>query len=63
MKDAFVMAADLNQYMEFDGNAQIVITIIFVVFVIMGIDINYDTDFIGYLIQILKGKFMEGGNE
>lgn len=63
MKDAFVMVADLNQYMEFDGNAQIVITIIFVVFVIMGIDINYDTDFIGYLIQILKGKFMEGGNE
>lgn len=63
MKDAFVMVADLNQYMEFDGNAQIVITMIFVVFVIMGIDINYDTDFIGYLIQILKGKFMEGGNE
>lgn len=63
MKDVFVMVADLNQYMEFDGNAQIVITMIFVVFVIMGIDINYDTDFIGYLIQILKGKFMEGGNE
>ena len=63
MKDAFVMVADLNQYMEFDGNAQIVITMTFVVFVIMGIDINYDTDFIGYLIQILKGKFMEGGNE
>lgn len=63
MKDAFVMVADLNQYMEFDGNAQIVITMIFVVFVIMRIDINYDTDFIGYLIQILKGKFMEGGNE
>ena len=63
MKDAFAMVADLNQYMEFDGNAQIVITMIFVVFVTMGIDINYDTDFIGYLIQILKGKFMEGGNE
>lgn len=63
MKDAFVMVADRNQYMESDGNALIVITTIFVVFVIMGIDINYGTDFIEYPIQILKGEFMEGGNE
>jgi len=57
MKERCVTHAGSNQFLEFDGNAQSVLITMFVRFVIMPINIHFDTDSQELLPQKVEGKF------